>query len=217
MGTRQPACIVAGAGPRLGMAIAERFAAEGFAAYPLSRTPERLTPRITELRARSLTIWPLECDLADPDAIDIAFRHVRERHGFCDVLVYNAFGAGEGVEFEFDAETLIDDLRVNLGGALALVEKTLDGMQSAGAGAMLFTGCSAATSTLSLGMGQACLRVLVDYLVPRLKQSGIRAGIVTVSPSIVDDTLYVRRAAQAYWDMFVTSERAYIYDVRVEC
>jgi NAD(P)-dependent dehydrogenase (short-subunit alcohol dehydrogenase family) len=202
--TRQPACVVAGAGPRLGMAIAERFAAEGFAAYPLSRTPERLIPRIAELRARSLTVWPISCDLADADAIDTALRHVRERHGFCDVLVYNAFGAG-------------DDLRVNLGGALALVEKTLDGMQSAGAGAMLFTGCSAATSTLSLGIGQACLRVLVDYLVPKLEQSGIRAGIVTVSPSIVDDALYVQRAAQAYWEMFITSERAYIYDVRVEC
>lgn len=195
-GTRQPACVVAGAGPRLGMAIAERFAAEGFAAYPLSRTPERLIPRIAELRARSLTVWPISCDLADADAIDTALRHIRERHGFCDVLVYNA---------------------VNLGGALALVEKMLDGMQSAGAGAMLFTGCSAATSTLSLGMGQACLRVLVDYLVPKLKQSGIRAGMVTVSPSIVDDALYVQRAAQAYWDMFITSERAYMYDVRVEC
>jgi NAD(P)-dependent dehydrogenase (short-subunit alcohol dehydrogenase family) len=178
------------------MAIAERFAAEGFAAYPLSRTPERLIPRIAELRARSLTVWPISCDLADADAIDTALRHIRERHGFCDVLVYNA---------------------VNLGGALALVEKMLDGMQSAGAGAMLFTGCSAATSTLSLGMGQACLRVLVDYLVPKLKQSGIRAGMVTVSPSIVDDALYVQRAAQAYWDMFITSERAYMYDVRVEC
>jgi hypothetical protein len=57
----------------------------------------------------------------------------------------------------------------------------------------------------------------VDYLVPKLKQSGIRAGIVTVSPSIVDDALYVQRAAQAYWDMFIASERAYTHDVRVEC
>ena len=39
---------------------------------------------------------------------------------------------------------------------------------------------------------------------PKLEQSGIRAGLVTVSPSIVDDALYVQRAAQAYWDMFIT-------------
>lgn len=216
-GSRQPACIVAGAGPGLGMAIAERFAAEGFAAYPLSRAPERLSPRIASLRARGLTIRPLSCDLANPRAIEIALRRVRQQHDFCDVLVYNAFGAGAGEALEFDADTLIDGLRVNLGGALTLVRETLDGMQSAGGGAVLFTGCSAATSALSLGIGQACLRALVDYLVPRLDQSGIRAGIVTVSPSIAGDAHYVRRAAQAYWDMFTTSDRAFSHDVRVEC
>jgi NAD(P)-dependent dehydrogenase (short-subunit alcohol dehydrogenase family) len=215
--TRQPACIVAGAGPRLGLAIAERFAAEGFAAYPLSRTPERLSPHIAALRANGLTIWPMECDLADPDEIESALRRVRQRHGFCDVLVYNAFSAVDGEALEFEAEPLIDNLRVNLGGALEFVRKTLDGMRCAGGGAILFTGCSAATSGLSLRIGQACLRVLVDYLVPKLKQSGIRAGIVTVSPSIVDDAPYVRRAAQAYWEMFITSDRAYTHDVRVEC
>jgi hypothetical protein len=57
----------------------------------------------------------------------------------------------------------------------------------------------------------------VDYLVPKLGESGVRAGIVTVSPSIVDDALYVQRAAQAYWDMFITSDRTYSHDVRVEC
>jgi NAD(P)-dependent dehydrogenase (short-subunit alcohol dehydrogenase family) len=214
---RQPACIVAGAGPRLGLAIAERFAAEGFAAYPLSRTPERLSPRLAVLRARGLAIWPMGCDLADPAAIDIALDLVRERHGFCDVLVCNAFGAGAEETFDFDADTLIDDLRINLGGALALVRKTLGGMRSAGGGAMLFTGCSAATSGLSSGIGQACLRGLVDFLVPKLEQSGIRTGIVTVSPAIVDDAFYVRRAAQAYWDMFITSDQAFTHDVRVEC
>jgi NADP-dependent 3-hydroxy acid dehydrogenase YdfG len=201
----------------LGLAIAERFAVEGFAAYPLSRSPERLSSRIAALRARGLTVRPLDCDLADSAAIDIALQHVRERHGFCDVLVYNAFGAGAAEALECDAETLIDDLRVNLGGALELVRKTLDGMRSAGAGAMLFTGCSAAASAVSLGSGQACLRALVDDLVPKLRESGIRAGIVTVSPAIVDDARYVRRAAQAYWDMFITSERAYRHEVRVEC
>ena len=216
-GKRQPACIVAGAGPRLGLAIAERFAIEGFATYPLSRTPERLGPQIAALRKGGLAISPLSCDLADADEIDIALGYVRQRHGFCDVLVYNAFGDRAAEAFEFDAETLIDELRVNLGGALELVRKTLAGMRSAGGGAMLFTGCSATPSGLSSGIGQACLRVLVDYLVPKLGESGVRAGIVTVSPSIVDDALYVQRAAQAYWDMFITSDRTYSHDVRVEC
>lgn len=202
------------------MAIAERFAAEGFAAYPLSRSPERLSPRIAALQGRGLTIWPIRCDVTDSDAIDIALHRVRRRHGFCDVLVYNAFAAGAGKALELDAETLIDDLRVNVAGALVLVRKTLDGMRSAGGGTMLFTGRSAATSVsvdaVSMGIGQAGLRALVDYLVPELKQSGIRAGIVTVSP-LRGDALYVRRAAQAYWDMFVRSERAYTHEIRVGC
>lgn len=218
---RQPACIVAGGGPRLGMAIARRFAAEGFAAYPLSRSPERLSSRIAASQARGLTIRALRCDVTDSDAVDMALRRVRQEHGFCDVLVYNAFAAAAGNALELDPETLIADLRVNVAGALALVRKTVDGMRSSGGGAMLFTGCSAAPSAdadaPSLCIGQAGLRVLVNSLAPELKSAGIRSGIVTVSPSIRDDALYVRRAAQAYWDMFVTSEQAYRNELRVEC
>lgn len=196
---RQPACIVAGAGPRLGIAIAERFAAEGFAAYPLSCSPERLSPRIAKWQLLGLTIRPMLCDVTDPDAIDIALRRILRQHGFCDVLVYNAG---------------------NVAGALALVRKTLNGMRSAGGGTMLFTGCSAVTAASidapPLGIGQAGLRVLVDSLAREFKQWGIRTGIVTVSLSAGDDAPYVQRAAQAYWDMFIASERAYTHELRVE-
>jgi short-subunit dehydrogenase len=217
MGKRQPVCIIAGAGTRLGMAIAERFAAEGFAAYPLSRTPERLSPRIGALRASGLTIRPLGCDIADPNAVEIALRCVRQRHGFCDVIVYNALHVRAGEALEVNAEILIDDLRATLVGVLALVRNTLDGMRTAGGGAILFTGCSAEISGPPSGIGQTFLQGIVEYLAPKLEQSGIRVGIVTVSPAIVDDAQYVRRAAQAYWDMFITSDRAFVRDLRVEC
>jgi NAD(P)-dependent dehydrogenase (short-subunit alcohol dehydrogenase family) len=43
---RIPTCIIAGAGPGLGLAVAERYAGEGFAVYTLSRRPALLADGI---------------------------------------------------------------------------------------------------------------------------------------------------------------------------
>lgn len=208
---RQPACVIAGAGPRLGLAIATRFAAEGFCVYALCRSPERLSGRLAQLRANALAIQPIRCDVADPQSIDIALRRIRQRHGHCDVLIYNAFAASPVHLLDLDADTLIDDLRVNVAGALTFVRKTIAGMQEAGGGAILFTGCleSSALSRNSASsvIGKAGLQTLVNLLVRELEPKGIRVGIVTVGSGIHTEANYILRAAQRYWDMFVTSER----------
>jgi short-subunit dehydrogenase len=210
---RAPVCIIAGAGPQLGLAIAARFAAEGFAVYPLSRSPERLSGRIAPLRSSGLSIQLTRCDLSDPHAIDVVLRRIRERHGRCDVLIYNAFAASSASLLKLDAETLIDDLRVGVGGALTLVQKTVEGMHAAGGGTILFTGCAEASrlagNAPSLGIGKAALQALANFLVAELRPAGIRVGIVTVGPAVRTTADYVRAAAQRYWEMFLASERAY--------
>lgn len=210
---RQPACVIAGAGPQLGLAIATRFAAEGFSAYALSRSPDRLRARIASLQASGLEIQPFYCDVTDPESVDIVLHRVGQRHGHCDVLIYNAFAASAKSALELDADALIDDLRVNVAGALTFVRKTIVGMQAAAGGTILFTGCSESTvvssNSPSSAIGKACLHALASYLVRELKPVGIRVGVVSVGPAIRTKSNYVRLAAQRYWDMFVTGERDY--------
>ena len=219
---RVPACVIAGAGPHLGLAIAARFASQGFSVYALSRSPQRLHARLGALRAGGLAIELMHCDVTDAQSIEIALRCVRRRHGHCDVLIYNAFAASPKNALALDAETLIDDFRVNVAAALTLVSQTVDGMRAAGGGTILFTGCleSAALSSNSPSnaIGKAGLHTLADYLMRELEPIGIRVGLVSVGSEIRTTASYVRHAAQRYWDMFVTSDRNYERESHVlEC
>jgi NAD(P)-dependent dehydrogenase (short-subunit alcohol dehydrogenase family) len=219
---RLPACVIAGAGPHLGLAIAARFASQGFSVYALSRSPERLHARLGALRASGLAIELMHCDVTDAQSIDIALRRVRRHHGHCDVLIYNAFAASPKHTLGLDAQTLIDDFRVNVAGALTFVRQTVDGMRKAGGGTILFTGCleSAAVSrnSPSNAIGKAGLRTLADYLMRELEPIGIRVGVVSVGSDIRTTASYVRQAAQRYWDLFVTSDRDYERESHVlEC
>jgi NAD(P)-dependent dehydrogenase (short-subunit alcohol dehydrogenase family) len=71
----RPTCIIAGAGPGLGLAVAERYAREGFAVYALSQRPARLAAGIARLQMRGLHVTATKCEIGKP----------------CDVLIYNAF------------------------------------------------------------------------------------------------------------------------------
>jgi NAD(P)-dependent dehydrogenase (short-subunit alcohol dehydrogenase family) len=204
------------------LAIAARFASEGFSVYALCRRPDRLSARVAPLRTNGLAIELMRCDVTDPESIDIALHAIRQRHGHCDVLIYNAVASSAKSALELNADALIDDLRVNVAGALTLVRKTIVGMQAAGGGTILFTGCSessaVASNAPSGAIGKAGLHTLAHHLERELKAVGIRVGIVSVGPAILTRANYVRQAAQRYWDMFVTSEQNYEPDSQVrEC
>ncbi|HTW84459.1 MAG TPA: SDR family NAD(P)-dependent oxidoreductase [Candidatus Sulfotelmatobacter sp.] len=216
---RQPACVIAGAGPHLGLAIAAQFAAQGFAVYILSRSPARLETRLEALRAGGFAVEAAHCDVTDSRSVDVALGRVRRCHGHCDVLIYNAFAASPKNALELDAQTLSDDVRVSVGGALTLVHQTVAGMRAAGGGTVLFTGClepAAEENTSPSGaIGKAGLHALAEYLMRELEPDGIRVGVVSVSAEIHTAAGYAGRAAECFWDMFVTSERNYEPHVRV--
>lgn len=115
-----PTCVVAGAGPGLGLAIAERYACEGFLSFILSRRPQRLVAAIARLRARGLALIPLTCDVSSVPSVEEALRKIKEKAGRCDVLIYNG---------------------TNVAGALAFISGTVGEMRNRKNGAMLFSGC----------------------------------------------------------------------------
>ena len=84
-------CVIIGAGPLLGLAIAERFACEGFAVYTLSRKPELLLSGIARMRSRGFHVVASECDGGRPDLVEREIRRIEADGASCDVLVYNAF------------------------------------------------------------------------------------------------------------------------------
>ncbi len=204
----QPTCVIAGAGAGLGLAIAERYAREGFAAYPLSRRPERLIARISVLSASELRIVPLECDVSSTTSIKAALRSIRQKAGGCDVLIYNAYAASAGRASALEPETILSEFRVNVAGALSFVKLTVDEMRARG-GTILFSGCglarSPASERTSLSVSKEALRALVDCLADEVERDGVRVGMVTIDGAMPTLTGQLEQVAELYWQYFASS------------
>ena len=83
--------LITGAARGIGLAIAERFAAEGASLYLNGRDG----PRVTQLAERlnrefGVVCAPLLFDVADPEAVKAAFRELFAQTKVLDVLVNNA-------------------------------------------------------------------------------------------------------------------------------
>jgi len=83
--------LITGANRGIGLAIAERFAAEGACLYLNGRQPEPLRSLADRLQAEyGVHCHPLVFDVADPDGVKHAFRELFTRTRVLDVLVNNA-------------------------------------------------------------------------------------------------------------------------------
>jgi NAD(P)-dependent dehydrogenase (short-subunit alcohol dehydrogenase family) len=208
----QPTCVVAGAEPALGLAIAERYAREGFLAYVLWRWPERLAPVIEALRAQGLDVVSIACDVSSVASVEEALRAIRIDSGRCDVLIYNALAAASGVASTLTPETIVAELRTNVAGALAFVNATVDEMRTRRNGAMLFSTCSPAGKPspdgTSVSVSHAALRALVDHVAGDVEEDGIRVGIVTIDGTMPAHELDLKEIAELHWQLFTTSERS---------
>lgn len=205
----QPSCVIAGAGRRLGLALAKRFAREGFVAYMLLRHPERIGALRADERARRQSIVAMQCDVGDPESVVAALQEIHERQGGCDVLIYNAFAPSSGRATDLNPETMLSDFRVNVAGALSFVRLTIAEMRETG-GALLFSGCGLGQTPdadrASLSVGKAALRAFVECLADDVEREGVRVGMVTINGTMPTKAKELRVIANLYWDLFALGE-----------
>ncbi len=203
MSATPPVCAIIGAGPGLGAALARRFAAENHPVLALSRNAEKRAPE------GGILEWP--ADAADPENLAGALEGGARALGApIGVLIYNAYRASMAQDgpSTLDPESLVEDFKVNVAGALAAARAVLPGMRAAGRGTILFTGgglALAPTSWLpaaSLAIGKAGLRSLALTLHAELASAGIHAGTVTIAGQIAPGTKFDPDAiAQAFFSM----------------
>jgi NAD(P)-dependent dehydrogenase (short-subunit alcohol dehydrogenase family) len=210
--TFQPVCLIVGAGPGLGAAIAERYATEGFVAYLLSRNPDRLSPVVDPMIAKGLQVVRVRCDLRSEESLSEALDFIRRNAGRCDVIVYNAFANSEQLGTQLSAEELLDDFKVNVASALSIVRMTVRPIESGRPGTILFSGCGLAgfpsAHRTSLSVGKAGLRALVECLAEELEPRGIRVGMVTIDGTLSGDVGELASIADLYWQLFVHGSEA---------
>ncbi len=197
-------CVIVGAGPRLGMAVARRFAREGFQIALVARRLEALQGYIAELHAEGDTAAAYQADLANLAEIPALFSRISTELSAPDVLVYNASAFTHGVPSQLTNEQLLGDLTVSVVSALACAREVLPTMRERGEGTIILTGGGFAMNTYapmaSLGIGKAALRSLALNLAAEVEPQGIHAATVTILGEMREGSLFdAERIAETYW------------------
>lgn len=190
---------VVGAGPGLGMALAWRFAREGYTVGLFARSEaslRQLQHDVHEAGGRA-GIYPT--DATDAAAVRASFARLREEHGAPEVCVYNAgifrmAGFLETPPEDFDASWRINGL-----GAVLCAREVLPAMLEEGRGTLLFTGATASLRggprSASFAMGKFGLRALTQSLAREFGPRGIHVAHVVID-GVIDTTRKHARGGQ---------------------
>ncbi len=161
-----PVLVVLGAGPGLGLAVARRFAEEGYVAVLATRTAADSESLADALRAAGHTADGVAVDLTDPDDVAAVVSGIGERHGRIDVLHFNPSAWREKDPLHLTVAELLEDVTLGAGALLPAVQAAHqyfpDGAR------VLVTGSAAADkpakAAASLGVQKAAVRNLVTSL-----------------------------------------------------
>ena len=90
----RPVCVIVGAGPGLGSALAAKFASQGFDIALISRTEANSAAAIGAAQAASsdVAVQFHAADATKPESLEAALATVAEDMGETEVLIYNARG-----------------------------------------------------------------------------------------------------------------------------
>lgn len=215
MNQRRRLCVVAGAGPGLGLAIAKRFAAEGHDVALLARDPASLQMAAASVGSLGVRAKGFVCDLSCAAEIASAFARIREEMGDPEVMVYNAARWNQSAAMGIAPEEFNADLSLGITGGLVCAQQVYPAMKAAGRGSLLFTGGGLALApqsgagVCSLVAAKAGLRGLVMALRAELAADGIRVGMVTVAGMIIRGSRFDPDViADRFWSLHTDPQRS---------
>ncbi len=169
--------LVTGGNRGIGLAIAQRLAADGHKVAVTHRgsgAPEGL--------------FGVECDVTDNDAVDRAFKEVEEHQGPVEVVVSNAGVSADAFLIRMTEERFEKVIDANLTGAFRVVQRASRSMQRKRFGRLIFIGSVsgmwgignqanyAASKAGVIGMARSIAR--------ELSKAGVTANVV--APGYID-------------------------------
>jgi short-subunit dehydrogenase len=211
--------VIVGMGDGIGLAVSRRFAREGFAIAMIARNAAKLQGFKDTLNAEGYEAHSFIADAGDDASLKAAIAAIQDQLGSPNVLVYNVAVPSMTNVLHETVESLTNDFKANVVGALVATQAILPAMKTQGAGTILFTGGGfsmyPSPEFASLSIGKAGIRSLAKMLADALKPDGIRVGTVTVCGTVnPDDAKYNPDSiAHAYWDFYTNtaSESEIVY------
>src|ERR1043165_1727228 len=177
-------CVIVGAGPGIGEALALAFAQEGYDIALVSRSIAKFTEFLLEISKLGRRARAFSADAGDEAALRSAIKRAQAELGPADVLIYNAASGKTGKPTVLPTTTLLEEFRINVGGALVAAQAVAEGMKPRRRGTILFPGgrfaYEPAAEYSSLSLGKAALRSLTYSLAQELGAFDIHVATVTV-------------------------------------
>ena len=178
-------CAIVGAGPGNGLAMARRFAADGYRLALIGRRRDVLEALAAEVPGSRA----VPGDAGDPASLRASLAAIRDEMGPVDVLLYNA-GSGQWGHFEeITAEGLETGWRVNVLGLMVAGQAVVPEMLARGGGAIVVTGATAslrgAAGTAAFAPAKAGQRALAQSMARHLGPKGVHVGLVILD-GVVD-------------------------------
>ncbi len=203
--SRKVAAVI-GAGPGVGMAVAKRFAREGFRVALVARRADSVLDYARSLRESGAEAFGFAGDASDFADMERTLGRIDEEAGHPDVLVYNAAVLKRAQPTELSLEQLLEEFKVNVAGALLCAKHVAPAMREKKQGTILLTGGGLALSPMplfaSLSIGKAAIRSLAFSLAGELGASGIHVATVTICGFVKAGTHFDPDSiAEAYWNL----------------
>ncbi len=193
---KKPLAVIAGVGPGIGDAVARRFAKEGMHVVLLARNGVATGATAASISAEGGSASVYQVDLTESGDVRKVFRAIRDAHGPCSLLVYNAATWHEAPSMEISVDQFMKDLELCTGSLLACCQAVYPDMKDARRGSILITGGGLALNPswgaglLSLTAGKAAGRAMAHALAKELEPDGIQVATVTVAGMVGSGTAF---------------------------
>lgn len=138
--------VITGAGRGIGESIAHRFADEGADLILTARTQQQLDHVADDIRAKNRTAAAMPCDVSSPTEVQTLAAEVKEKFGRVDILVNNAGISKRSKLLDYDDDTWLEVIRVNLFGVYLCSKAFFPLMQQTGKGRIINVASTAGKS-----------------------------------------------------------------------
>lgn len=225
-----PTAVIVGAGPGLGLALARRFAREGFALALVARRESTLAELAQSLSALGPRLKTYAADAADAGAVDAVCAATLRDLGEPSVLIYNAGSYQPGGLADITPEQFEAAWKIGCMGAFLFARRLVPAMADAGRGSVLLTGATAAwrggKGFATLAVPKFGLRALAQSMAREYGPQGVHVAHVVIDGQI--DTPRLRASdpdrpqhtmlapdaiAESYWQLHCQDASAWTLEM----
>lgn len=213
--------IVAGYGPGISSAVAEKFGAEGFQVALVGRNAQTLGAGVSALEAKGVKAAAFTADLGDPAAIRAMVEKVRGALGPVSVLEWTAYNSPAGDLLTATPEELRSLFDVSVVGLLTTVQALLPDLRSEKGAVLVTNGYAGAVDPkvdamitqygiMGLGVSNAAKHKVVGLLAKKLEPDGVYVTEImiggTIKGTVFDrgggPTIEGQAVAAKYWELY---------------